>query len=344
MILVTGGTGFLGAHLLYHLVNSGKSVRALKRIESYTNLTEKIFSYYSEDPQQLFNKIDWVEGDILDYDSLVDAFSDIDYLYHTAAVVSFHSNDKHQLIRTNIDGTANVVNAAIEQNVKKLCYVSSIGALGREDATGLVNEETPYRPSSKSSVYGKSKYEAEREVWRGMAEGLDAVIVNPSIIVGPGEWRQGSSQMFQTMWNGLKFYTSGTNGFIDVNDVANAMIVLMEGEYSNERFVLSSENVGYKQFFEWMADAMGIARPKYKAGPILSNIGSIALKIKGLVSDSNHTITRETARTANQKYQYSSGKFLKATRMSFIPVKESVEKTTRFFLRDFERSYKTSIQ
>jgi len=216
--------------------------------------------------------------------------------------------------------------------------------LGREDATGLVNEETPYRPSSRSSIYGKSKYEAEREVWRGMAEGLDAVIVNPSIIVGPGEWSNGSSQMFQTMWNGLKFYTNGTNGFIDVNDVAKAMIILTESDIKNERFVLSSENIGYKEFFGWMADAMGIARPKYKAGPVLSNIGSVALKIKGLVSGSKHTITRETARTANQKYQYSSEKFLKATRMSFIPVKESVEKTARFFLRDFEHSYKTSIQ
>ena len=334
MILVTGGTGFLGAHLLYHLLQSGKNVRVLKREESSFEITKKIFSYYSESPDQLINQIEWVKGDILDYDSLVGAFSNIDYLFHTAAVVSFHSNDKSQLIRTNIDGTANVVNAAIEQNIKKLCYVSSIGALGREDATGLVNEATPYRPSNKSSVYSKSKYEAEREVWRGMAEGLDAVIVNPSIIVGPGEWRQGSSQMFQTMWNGLKFYTSGTNGFIDVNDVANAMIILMEGEYSNERFVLSSENVGYKLFFEWMADAMGIARPKYKAGPLLSSAGSLALSVKGLLSGKKHTITRETARTANQHYQYSSEKFLQSTGMKFVPVKECVERTVKLFLED----------
>jgi len=177
-----------------------------------------------------------------------------------------------------------------------------------------------------------------------MAEGLDAVIVNPSIIVGPGDWEKGSSQMFQTMWNGLKFYTSGTNGFVDVNDVAKAMIILMEGEYINEQFVLSSGNVGYKLFFEWMADAMGIERPKYKAGPILSSIGSMVLKVKGFATGSKNTITRETARTANQKYQYSSEKFFKVTGMSFIPVKESVEKTTRFFLRNFERSYKTSIQ
>jgi len=344
MILVTGGTGFLGAHLLYQLLQNNERIKALKRKGSSTDLTRKIFSYYTTNPENLLQKVDWIDGDILDYFSLSDAFKGVEYLYHAAAIVSFHGDDKSQLVKTNINGTANVVNAAIEQGIIKMCYVSSIGALGRDNTNGPVNEDTPVIPSSRSSIYSKSKYEAEREVWRGMAEGLDAVIVNPSIIVGPGDWSKGSSQMFQTMWNGLKFFTSGTNGFIDVNDVAKAMILLMESNISNERFVLSAENVGYKQFFEWMADAMGIARPKYKAGPILSSIGSMALKVKGLVSGSNHTITWETARTANQKYQYSSEKFLKATRMSFIPVKESVEKTTRFFLRDFERSYKTSIQ
>lgn len=338
MILVTGGTGFLGAHLLYRLIKSGNSVKALKRKESSTSLTRKIFSYYSDPSQELFDKIEWIEGDILDYDSLLIALSDVDYLYHTAAIVSFNSDDKNELIRTNINGTANVVDAAIGKKIKKLCHVSSIGALGRDDATGLINEDTPTKPSSGSSVYSKSKYEAEREVWRGIAEGLDAVIVNPSIIVGPGDWSKGSSQMFQTMWKGLKFYTSGTNGFIDVNDVAIAMIQLMESQISNERFVLNSENIGYKQFFEWMADAMGIPRPKYKAGPFLSKVGSLALMIKSIITNKKHTITRETARTANQKYQYSSGKFMQATGMNFIPIKASVEISAKLFLEDLKKS------
>lgn len=337
MILVTGGTGFLGAHLLYRLIESGQSVKALKRKESLTILTRKIFSYYSGTPERLFDKIEWVEGDILDYDSLLLAFTDVDYLYHTAAVVSFHSDDKDALIRTNIDGTSNVVDAAIEKKVKKLCYVSSIGALGRDDATGLINEDTPTKPSSASSVYSKSKYEAEREVWRGMAEGLDAVIVNPSIIVGPGDWSKGSSQMFSTMWNGLKFYTSGTNGFIDVNDVAKAMIFLTESDITDERFVLSAENISYQHFFNWMADAMGIARPKYKVGPVLSNLGWIALKIKAMLTGKKHTITKETARTANQQYNYSSEKFIQATGIHFIPVKASVERSSKFFLDDLKK-------
>lgn len=334
MILVTGGTGFLGAHLLYHLLQKNDEVKAIKRKDSKTFLTEKIFSYYNPNPEKLLEKIEWVEGDILDYSSLLVAFSDVDFVYHAAAVVSFQSDDKFDLVKTNADGTANVVNAALTRKVKKLCHVSSIGALGRDDVTGLLDEDSPTKPSARSSVYSKSKYEAEREVWRGMAEGLDAVIVNPSIILGPGDWNKGSSQMFQTMWNGLKFYTSGTNGFIDVNDVVKAMIKLMESNISNERFVLSSENVGYKQFFEWMADAMNVPRPKYEAGPMLSTVGAFALATKGFLTGKRHTITRETARTANKKYQYSSEKILKATGLNFIPVKDSIEKTVVFFLNE----------
>lgn len=332
MILVTGGTGFLGSHLLFHLIHDGKKVKAIKRAGASIQLTEKIFSYYSDSPKQLVEKTEWIEGDILDYGSLADALEGVEIIYHCGAMVSFHGEDKKQLIKTNIEGTANIVNAAIEKKVKKLCYVSSIGALGRDSVTDRLIEDIPSKPSERSSVYSKTKYEAEREVWRGMAEGLDAIIVNPSIIVGPGDWTKGSSQMFQTMWDGLKFYTSGMNGFIDVNDVARAMITLTEGNFKNERYILNAENITYRQFFDWMADAMKIPRPKYKAGPILSKVGWIALKVKSLLNGEKHTITRETARTANKTYKYSSEKFINATGINFIPVKESVENTSRKFL------------
>lgn len=336
MILVTGGTGFVGAHLLYHLLQSDKSVRSLKRTGSSTEIAKKIFSCYSKSPDQLFNKIEWVDGDILDYYSLSDAFAGIDYLYHAAAVVSFHQEDKSKVVRTNIEGTANVVNAAREQNVKKMGYVSSIGVLGRVDNQGLTDEETYWKASSKTSLYSKSKYEAEREVWRGIAEGLDAVIVNPSIIVGPGNWNAGSPQVFQTLWKGLKFYTGGMNGFVDVNDVARAMIMLTEGDFSGERYILSSENVAYKQFFEWMARAMDLPAPKYKAGPLMSSAGWRLLKAMSLLTGKRSSITRESARTANQVYRYSNQKFVKATGMTFIPVKESVEQTVKLFLKEMK--------
>lgn len=335
MILVTGGTGFIGAHLLFHLVNSGKQVRALKRASSNLDLIQKIFSYYSKDSSRLLNNIEWIEGDILDIYSLMDAFEGIEQLYHTAAVVSFHPKDKSTLIRTNIEGTKNVVNAALEQRVGKLCHVSSIGALGRADGSGIVDENRQWS-SKKSSVYSTSKHEAEREVWRGIAEGLNAVIVNPSIVLGPGNWDAGSPQVFQTMWKGLKFYTGGTNGFVDVNDVARAMILLMEGEYSSERFILNSENIAYKQFFEWMAASMHLPAPKYKAGPLLSGIGWRALKVRSLFTGQPSSITKETAETANQHYRYANQKIIEATGMVFKPVKESVEQTASYFLQDLK--------
>ncbi|MCF6171134.1 MAG: NAD-dependent epimerase/dehydratase family protein [Bacteroidales bacterium] len=333
MILVTGGTGFIGAHLLYHLVVSGKKVRALKRASSKLGLLTKIFARYSTKPDELIRNIQWVEGDVLDIYSLLDAFEDIEQLYHTAAVVSFHPRDKIKLIRTNAEGTKNVVNAALDRKVGKLCHVSSIGALGRADGSGIV-DETRHWSSKKSSVYSTSKHEAEREVWRGIAEGLNAVIVNPSIVLGPGNWGSGSPQVFQTMWNGLKFYTGGTNGFVDVNDVAKAMILLMESPINGERFILNSENIAYKQFFGWMAAAMNLPAPKYKAGPLLSGIGWRALKILSLFTGKPSSITKETAETANQHYRYSSQKIVEATGMNFIPVRESVEKTSAYFLHD----------
>ncbi|HDO27020.1 MAG TPA: NAD-dependent epimerase/dehydratase family protein [Bacteroidetes bacterium] len=339
MILVTGGTGFVGAHLLYHLLQSGKSsVRSLKRTGSSTEFAKKIFSCYSKSPDQLFNKIEWVDGDILDYYSLSDAFAGVDYLYHAAAVVSFHPEDKNKVIRTNIEGTANVVNAALEQKVKKMGYISSIGVLGRAGNQGLTDEETYWKTSSKNSLYSKSKYEAEREVWRGIAEGLDAVIVNPSIIVGPGNWNTGSPQIFQTMWKGLKFYTGGMNGFVDVNDVAHAMIMLTEGDFSGERYIINAENIRYKQFFEWMAAAMNLPAPKYKAGPLMSSAGWRLLKAMTLFTGKRSSITQESVRTANQVYRYSNQKFTEATGMKFMPVKESVEKTAGLFLKDYHPS------
>jgi nucleoside-diphosphate-sugar epimerase len=334
MILVTGGTGLLGSHLLFKLVSEGKNVRALKRKDSSTTLVEKVFSYYSEKSSELFSRIEWITGDILDYYSLLEALEGVEFLYHAAAQVSFHSSDAQTVISTNVEGTANVVNAALEKKIRKLCFVSSIGALGRVDSGGIVDEVTNFNPNQKNSMYSTSKYEAEREVWRGMAEGLNAVIVNPSIIIGPGNWNSGSSQMFTTLWKGLKFYTDGTNGFVEVNDVAKAMIMLTEGDFSGERYILSSENVSYKQYFEWMADEMKVKPPKIKAGKLLSFLGVIFLKIKNVFTSEKHSITAETARTANRKYAYSNRKFVDATGMKFISVEESVRKTARIFLQE----------
>ncbi len=336
MILVTGGTGLVGSHLVYNLVVAGETPVVLKRSSSDISKTKRVFSYYSKDYEKLFSKIVWVDGDICDYNSVLDAMKGIDYVYHTAAKVSFQSSDKVSVISTNITGTTNIVDAAIERNIKKLLYVSSIGALGRAIDKGIVTEDSHWN-SKKSSIYSTSKHQAEMEVWRGIAEGLNAVIINPSVIIGPGNWESGSAKLFSTMYNGLKFYSIGSNGFVDVKDVVSTMILLMKNDISAERYIINSENISYKQFFTWMADSLNVDAPKFRAGPLLSGIGWRLLWIKGLLTGKESTITKETAQTAGQRYNYSNDKFVKETGYKFIHIKESVEIIAKIFLSDLNK-------
>jgi len=332
-ILVTGGTGFVGAHLLYHLTLAGIRVQALKRPESSTAWTQKIFGFYQPFSSSQWELIDWVEGDLLDISSLEEAMTDIRQVYHAAAVVSFQGNDKSFIQRVNQQGTANLVNVSLEKNIEKFLFVSSIGTLGRAHQSDAVTEDTHWN-NKKTSTYSKSKYEAEREVWRGMAEGLNAVIINPSIIVGPGNWSHGSPQLFQTMYKGLKFYTSGSNGFVGVNDVAKLMIQLMNGPFEGERYIVTSENIPYRQLFQWMADALQVKRPPYHAGKALSGISWRLLAVKGWFTGKKSSITKETAQTANQQYRYANAKVCEATGFVFTPIKTCVEETAEIFLRD----------
>ena len=192
MILVTGGTGFLGSHLLFHLVSSGEKVRALKRKSGDLKNIRNVFEYYKEGSSALVDLIEWVDSDLLDYISIVDCMKDIKYVYHSAALVSFNNHDRKKMMDANVRGTANIVNAALINNIEKLCFVSSIAAFGKHEDNLIIDEQTPRSPSQKRSVYSLSKYKAELEVWRGIAEGLEAVIVNPSVILGYYSWNYGS--------------------------------------------------------------------------------------------------------------------------------------------------------
>ncbi|RLD91070.1 MAG: hypothetical protein DRJ09_02250 [Bacteroidetes bacterium] len=334
MILVTGGTGFLGAHLLYHLTRAGKEVRVVKREHSSLNLVHKIFSYYSKTPDILLSKIEWVTGDVLDLLSLQEAFRGVKEVYHSAAVVSFESGAKKQMLHTNISGTANVVNVALEKNISKLCYVSSIAALGRSSDEKPITESTYFSSSENPSAYALSKYEAEREVWRGIHEGLNAVIVNPSVILGPGDWNTGSAKLFQTIYNGLKFYTRGVNGFVDVNDVANVMILLMESDVAGEQFLVNAEDVSYQHLFSMMAEALKVKPPTREAGVFLSALYWRLLALKSLLTGKKPTVTKETAQTAQQVFHYDNGKLLKYFDFQYMPIRESVNRATELFMKN----------
>lgn len=325
MILITGATGLVGSHLAYDLVSSGCSVRALKRPDSNLPMIKKVFSLYADDPEGLFNKIEWIEGDVLDIFSLEDAMEGVDEVYHCAALVSFLPEDKKKLLRVNTEGTANVVNASISMKIRKLCHVSSIAALGRpERPAELIDEKLVWKTSRHNSMYAVSKYGAEREAWRGTAEGLDVVIVNPGIILGVAGPGMGSSRLFNTVYNGLKVYPPGMNGFVDVRDVSRAMILLMNSDLKNERFILSGANLEYRKLFTLMADAFGKPAPGLKVNPALSGLAWRIEKLRAAFTGVKPLITRETANTAVQQYTYSSEKIKKAIGFEFTPIEETI--------------------
>lgn len=334
MNLVTGGTGLVGSHLILELLASNEKVRAIKRENSDLNLVKKIFSYYTNNPEDIFSKIEWINADVLDYFSLYDSMENTDKVYHCAAQVSFNPKDRETMMKINIEGTANIVNACLEKKISKLCHVSSIATLGRAENDGFTDEETFWKPSKKNSHYSISKYNSEREVWRGSAEGIDTIIVNPSVIIGPGDWTKGSSQLFTTAWDGLKFYTEGVNGYVDVRDVAKAMVLLMNSEIKNQRFILNSENLSYKDFFNICCDSLSKPRPSIKVNETISEIAWRFEKIKSIITQKNPLVTKETARTANQKYFYSNEKLKKYINYSFIPMNKSITDTCNCFIKD----------
>ena len=333
MIFVTGGTGLLGSHFLYQITSSGKSVRALKRFKSDLNLVKTVFSYYTDIAEQLMSHIEWVDGDLLDFSSIEDALNEVDEIYHAGAVVSFYPKDHKAMLKVNVGGTANLVNLSLEKEIKKFCYVSSVATLGNAEDNGLTDEETYWKQNSGNSVYSISKYGAEREVWRGMEEGLNAVIINPSVILGPGYWDDNSG-LFRLVWKGLKYYTPGINGFVDVRDVAKAMTEAMKGDHFNERFIVSSENISYQQLFTLMAKYLNKPAPTVNVPSVISNIVWRIEAARSFLTGSTPELTREMATTTSNKYFYSNEKSRKNLGFEFISIENSIKDTCKLFLKD----------
>lgn len=335
MILVTGATGLVGSHLLYQICRTEDKIRATKRDRSNLDLVKKVFSYYTCDAEKLFDKIEWVDADLLNITELEPAFQGVTKVYHCAAWVSFNPKHKHKMIHNNVESTANIVNLCLALQVQKLCHVSSVAAIGRAGNSNTINEETPWLDGPENSNYAISKYNSELEVWRGIEEGLDAVIVNPSIILGPGEWKKGSSVIFHQIWQGMPFYTTGTNGFVDVRDVANVMIQLMESKISAKRFILCSESIPFKQTFDYIADALGKKKANLKAGPFLNAIGWRLAKLISLITRKAPMLTKETAQAGNNISIYENDKIKKTLNFEFIPVEQSCKDFSKLFLKDY---------
>ncbi|OUR98305.1 NAD-dependent epimerase [Flavobacteriales bacterium 33_180_T64] len=336
MILITGGTGLVGSHLLFKLVNNNETVRAIYRRAHKLESVKKVFAYYTDDVEFLYNKIEWIEANINDVPALESAFINITQVYHCAAFVSFEPDKYHELRNINIKGTANIVNLCISNNIKKLCYVSSIAAIGHEpNADTLITEQTEWNPELDHSVYAITKYGAELEVWRGTQEGVNTVIVNPGIILGPGFWNSGGSgNLFRQIHKGLKYYPKGTSTYVDVWDLCDIMIKLMSSPIKNERYIISSENLSFKVFQYKTAQALN-SKPALKvATPFLLSIIWRLDWLSHKLFKKRRRLSKQTAKSITSKTIYDNSKIKTDLNFEFKTIDDSISEVATYYLKD----------
>lgn len=320
MVLITGGTGFIGANIIKELLKNGHSVRALRR-------SNKLPFFISP---EIADQVEWVDGDVLDLFSLEDAMNGINTVIHSAAIISFLKKERKKMYKVNVDGTANVVNMALEKKVTRFVHISSISALGRTIDGDHVNEEKKWTESKLNTHYGISKRKAEIEVWRGMAEGMNGVIINPSTVLGFGDWHNGSCAIFKNFYKEFPYYTKGINGFVDVDDVAKLTVLLMESSIMGERFIISAENREFRWLMDKVADGFKKKRPTKEATYFLSEIAWRWEKMKAFITGKNPLLTKESAKIARSKTFWENEKILKALPgISFTPLEETISNACR---------------
>lgn len=324
MIFVTGGTGLLGSNLIYKLLMQGEKVKALIRPGKRDFDTRKLFGCFPEADKLPYHNLEWIEGDILDVAILDEILENIDEVYHCAAIISFDSRDNTHMIRTNVIGTANIVNACLLNHVKKLCYVSSIAALGQPVEGNVIDESARWKASRFNNGYAISKYGGEREVWRGIEEGLNAVIVNPSVILGAGCHSKTVNSLFTANRKLLPFKVTGTNGYVDVEDVANACILLMKSDISGERFVLNSENLSNYELFNLITRFLGKKKPFIRIHKRLVIFLGHIIGFSGRFSKKKRAVTIDSLRAALSTSFYSGEKFAKQFNYKYIPIETSL--------------------
>lgn len=323
MAFITGGTGLVGSRLIFDLVKSGEKVVALKRKETSSEKAEKIWACYTDDVAGIAENVTWIDGDLLDLDTLERFLQPNSDIYHCAAQVSFNPKDNEKIKEVNVQGTANLVNVSLQKGVRKFCHVSSIGAIGSKVNGSIVTEETPWLDAGKSN-YSLSKYYAEMEVWRGMAEGLNAVIVNPAVILGAGNWLQGSPELFSRVAKGMKYATLGSTSYVSVEDVTKAMICLMNAEVSDQRFILAERTLTYKALFEHISKALNINTNFKTASVKLTGLVWRFEKLNSLVRGKLPRLTKHTHRIAHKEDAYSGDKIKQFVDFEYTDLLQSI--------------------
>jgi dihydroflavonol-4-reductase len=327
-IFITGGTGFIGSHIIKNLVQKGYTVRALHR-------SNRLPFYI---PDEILRKVQWVEGDVLDIVSLHDAMQHVDAVIHAAAIVSFSKKERHQMYHVNVEGTANVVNAAVENKVSRFLHVSSVAALGRTTKTETINEQKKWEENKNNTHYAISKYHSELHVWRGFAEGLEGVVINPSTVLGYGDWHQSSCAIFKNAYKEFPWYTKGVNGFVGVEDVAEAAVQLLLSDITQKKFIVNGENWNFEQLFNIIADGFHKKRPHKEATKTMGEIAWRLERLKEILTGNKALLTRETAKVAHSKTSFENTALLNALPgFEFTPLEMVIKKACENYLKALQK-------
>ncbi|MEO1484767.1 MAG: NAD-dependent epimerase/dehydratase family protein [Bacteroidota bacterium] len=330
MILVTGGTGLIGSHLLYQLCLQDKPVKATYRTKASLEKCRQLFELYSKEARILFNKIQWVKADIIDIEALQVHFDDVTEVYHSAALISFDPRDFSELMKTNQEGTANMVNLSVRNKVKKFCYVSSIAALGQGKPNTPLDEETEWNPQH-ATVYGISKFEAELEVWRGTQEGLKVVVVNPGIVLGPGFWHSGSGLLFKLVAKQKTALLPSGTGFTSVNEVVDSMLQLMDSSIVNERYILVNQNLSYTAFLKKAAEYLGVAPPKKRLSTRLLDILWRLDWMNANLFGKPRKLTKNMVRGMQYPTEYDAKKSLEIPGFAYRNLEDEIKSCCEFY-------------
>ena len=316
MILLTGATGLVGGEIANQLAGKGLPFKALRRSSGKVNPILKTSPL-------------WVDGDIMDPMSLKEALKDVDTVIHSAALISFYRREYKTMHQVNVNGTANLINEAIAANVKKFIHISSVAALGRSQQEKHIDETARWVNSPDNSAYGESKHLAELEVWRGQEEGLAVGIINPSVVLGPGNWHQSSTKLFRYAWKEGKFYPPGTFNYVDLRDVSHAVLQVMATDIQGDRFIVSNDTIYYKDFFEKVAEHFDKKAPQRKLTRFIAQMAVIAEGIKSTITGSPPLITRESINLSGMKYRFDNAKIKRVLGFEFTPLSDTIAWTCR---------------